>query len=194
MDSAIYELKVDLRYVWLTFADDENFVFRPGGRFLAEGLVKALQKIAPSFEVVVCDEDVNLKTVKFPDLASFLPGFCCFSLNGWSKIEAELNVKGAVVKLAHTQDGRMVEFVLFEPDGWFECLDFERSKVQYFDTPPFRVKWVDSLVLKNVPETVEDIFRVDHLPTQLFCTEKCVQVVRKHRLTGFKFSRVPMSD
>ncbi|MBP6014449.1 MAG: hypothetical protein KBA31_19630 [Alphaproteobacteria bacterium] len=153
-----------------------------------------MQKIAPSFEVVVCDDGVNLKTVKFPDLASFSPGSCCFSLNAWSKIEAELNVKGARVKLVHTQDGRIAEFVLFEPNGWFECLDFERSKVQYFDVPPFRVKWVDSLVLKDVPEAVEDIFRVDHLPTRLFCTEKFVQVVRKHKLTGFKFSRVSLSD
>ena len=115
--------------------------------------------------------------------------------------------------MVYAQEGRALEFVLYEPARWFHCLDFERSKVptgasvrqdapgaehdaalQYFDVPPYRVKWVDDLVLKDLSQVDEDIFRVEHLPTRLFCTARCVELVKKRKLTGFKFEQVTTTE
>lgn len=188
MSRKIFELEPDNRYQGLTFVREGMFIFP------AEGRVKAMQRIAPSFEVMATDECQDPLSIQFPDLIWFSPGFCCFSTTAWSLIGSNLNVAGDITTLVYSRDGEVSEFVLVELSNIFDCIDFDRSTVHFFDTPPFRVKWVDDLVIKNTSQIDVDIFRIKHLPARVFCTEACVQLVKMRRLRGFTFHSVPVSD
>jgi hypothetical protein len=183
--SAIFELKPDYAYVGLTYVDERNFDFP------ADTEMKAIQRKGPVFDVMFNSRRVKPETVKVPDCVHFLPEYLCVSVGAWAIFKDDLALQGLSVRLKLTEGGRGLEFVLFEPELRIDALDFERSEVQRFDTPPYRVKWVDKLILnENATAVEQDIFHINHMPTRLFCTEKCVRLVKKHKLTGFVFHQV----
>ena len=183
----IHELIADPDYPGLTFADEALF------DFLFQRSLKPLQGQGDVFNMIASDEGVNPATVQFPDLVSFTPGFCCFGSNAWACLSEDLNLEGETVRLLYPECGRDDNFIMFQPTE-FDVLDFERSTVHRFSTQPYRVRWVDDLVLRNVCAGIPDIFRVEHLSTRLFCTESCRRTVIAHKLRGFLFQEVPVSD
>jgi hypothetical protein len=181
LSERIYELDTDNAFVGLTFVDERNFVFP------IEKWFRTLHLRGRRFDVEFDSTRVKPRTVKVPEVVRFSPGFCCFEQATWLRLNEALTLKGDTVRLSLVEGDRDMQFVLFEPSGWYNCLDFEKSVVRRFDEPPYNINWVDRVVLKGVSAVTEDIFRVKGMTTRLFCTEECVRAAKKLKLTGFDF-------
>jgi hypothetical protein len=179
----IYEMIADLDYVGLTFVDAENFVFP------RETWMGVLQRRAPVFDVELNDENADPQTEIVPDFVDFSLGYCCARKAAWSLLVASLKVRGPTVSLNLVE--RNEEFVLFEPLPEIDCLDFDRSDVQYFEGSD-SVQDVDNVVLRNTGIVDVDIFRLRHLGATLFCTDACRRIVNENALTGLIFKPVPV--
>jgi len=183
----IYELRPDLDYVGLTFVDARNFIFPYERRF------DTLCRMAVPLEVELNDESAHADSDPVPDFPHFSVGECCFSSGAWAVIKDNLKISGKTVRLAHNDGKRILEFVLLEPASDFDCLDLGRSDLRYFSVPPYNIMCAESIVLRNIEGINVDIFKVPHLRSAVFCTERFKQVVVTNLLTGFEFHDVSIT-
>lgn len=186
MKKRIYEMVADPDYVGLTFVDVRMWTFPRENRMatlLARGGI---------FDVELNDENANPESELIPDFVHFAAGYCCASREVWTSLSTSLRWQGPTIGLRYSAQSK--EYVLFEPYPKIDCLDFEQSEVRYFDTAPFRVMWVDRIVLCRTASIGVDIFRLKHFETTIFCTDACRQFVNDSAFTGLLFKPVEVSS
>ena len=122
------------------------------------------------------------------DFAYLTPGILCCSESAKNKLD---DISSSVEWIKFTIDGVQGHWYFINVTDVKDCLDREKSEIDYLDDEETEIFDVEEYVFKDIESIDSYIFKVKGIEaTQIFCTDKFVELIEDSSITCVTFKKV----
>ncbi|GAA5445404.1 hypothetical protein Misp06_03607 [Microbulbifer sp. NBRC 101763] len=178
----IYEISADIDHYQILVPVDENDY--DGSNLWVNGQLKLSSWHAPTMRWSEKEKESELA----PDIARINPGFYAFSNKAIGALGPLIEEFGELLKLP--VDGKM--YYAFNPTAIIDCIDQEKTEWR-INRQGKRGRLIKIALTKSKLGN-EEIFQLPEIHSKLYVTEKLMEAIKEHNISGLVFKPVELAE